>query len=149
MRAHINISLHDLRTSAFKFRCIGIVRPEARACTCGTQRYPVTLTACCLLSMQVYRLLESIEIVVRGHLNITRMAHECTPGDDLRSVIITDILQNDDILCAWEEISAVNAHVCNPKYVEQYSLELLKYIVGLWVDIRVHSFAKGCTMNGL
>ena len=108
---------------------------------------PHTLTACCLLSMQVYRLLESIEIVVCGHLNITHMAHEYTPGDDLRSVIITDILQNDDILCAWEEISAVNAQVCIPKYVEQYSLELLKDIVGLWVDIRVHSFAKGWTMS--
>ena len=29
-----------------------------------------------MLSMPVYRLLESIEIVVHGHLNNTHMAHE-------------------------------------------------------------------------
>ena len=80
----------------------------------------------CLLCVQVYRLLESIEMVVRGHLNISHIAHEYTPGDGLHLSIITDILQNDDILCAWEEISAVNVHV--RIYVERYSLELLKYI---------------------
>ena len=40
-RAYINISL---RRTAVEFRCIGIARPEARACTRGTQRYPVTLS---------------------------------------------------------------------------------------------------------
>ena len=42
-RAHIYKHFATWRT-AVEFRCIGIARPEARARTRGTQRYPVTLS---------------------------------------------------------------------------------------------------------
>ena len=51
-------------------------------------------------------------------------------------------MRTNSVLQCWETI----AHTIPPTY-EQYSVELLKAVINLWVAIRAHAFAKGWTMK--
>ena len=57
-------------------------------------------------------------------------------------MIRDEVLTSADILNHWECIAGAF-----PVKYEKYSLELLTVIVELWIKIRVHSFAKGWTLN--
>ena len=63
-------------------------------------------------------------------------------GTDVRSCIIDEAMRADSVLHYWETI----AHSIPPK-CEEYSIELLKAVISLWVTIRAHAFAKGWTMK--
>ena len=86
----------------------------------------------------VFRLFESIEMVVRRHLNTTTFDHTV----DINCAICDDVFKSKNIMDLWEDI----ASVFPPRY-EQYSIELLTHILNLWTSIRGHSFAKGWSMN--
>ena len=88
----------------------------------------------------VFMLMESIEMVLRQHLNIPDVL-TYVPGTDLRKHISKDVLENHDIMILWETIADI------PDKYEQYSVELLVQIIDLWITIRSHSFVKGWTMN--
>ncbi len=86
----------------------------------------------------VFKLFESIEMVVRRHLNITTFDHTA----DINSAIRDDVFRSKNIMELWEDIASVF-----PSMYEQYSVELFTRILNLWTSIRGHSFAKGWTMN--
>ena len=94
-----------------------------------------------VVSLQVYHLMELIELVVRQHLNIQN-AQAITPGTNIRQLIMKDVIKSESILSCWEVI----AHSIPTKY-EPYSIELLQVITNLWITIRGHSFAKDWTMK--
>lgn len=93
------------------------------------------------MSLQVYHLMESIELVTRRHLNVQN-AQVLTPGTNIHGLIVEDVIKSEPILSRWEAI----AHTIPTKY-EPYSIELLQVITDLWITIRGHSFAKDWTMK--
>lgn len=85
--------------------------------------------------------MESIEVIVRQSLNTTAVK-ENTPDTNVKAKIMETVLGCDSILHHWDTI-------CQsiPAKYEQYSVELLKAVVDLWINIRGHSFARDFTMN--
>ena len=86
----------------------------------------------------VFKLFESIEMVVRHHLNTTTF----DPTVDINCAIRHDVLKSQFIMNLWEDIACVF-----PSRYEQYSIELFTHIINLWTSIRGHSFAEGWTMK--
>ena len=89
--------------------------------------------------MQVFRLIESIELVCRCHLNVKNV-RVLTSDVNIRKLIMDDVLQSQPVLECWEVISQ-----CIDAKYESYSMELLQHIIDLWIKIRGHSFAKDFT----
>ena len=85
--------------------------------------------------------MESIEAVVRQSLNTTAVKQN-TPDTNVKAEILETTLNCDSVLQHWDTIS----QSIPPKY-EQYSMELIKAVVDLWMNIRGHSFARDFTMN--
>jgi hypothetical protein len=94
-----------------------------------------------MFSVQVYHLMEAIELVARCHLNVQN-AQVYTPDTSIYGLIMEDVIKSQPILSRWEAI----AHSIPTKY-EPYSIELLRIITNLWITIRGHSFAKDWTMK--
>jgi len=63
--------------------------------------------------------------------------HTYVPGTNIKSDITSDIIQTDSILVSWEKI----ASMIPPTY-KKCSLELLKAIAELWINIRGFSLQK-------
>ena len=91
--------------------------------------------------LKVLELMEAVETVVRCHLNAQKM-HTYKQGSDLLTEIVSATLTTSSVLSSWERI----AQTIPPTY-EQYSIELLKNVISLWVTVRAHAFAKGWTMK--
>ncbi len=89
----------------------------------------------------VFQLMVSIEMVVRKYMNIPDQEDSFVPGTDLARTIREEVLGTQSIMEEWEKIADI------PPQYERYSLELITQVIDLWVSIRGHSFAKGCTMN--
>ena len=89
-----------------------------------------------MIVMQVYQLMESIELVCRQHLDVENVHVLCT-GMNLRKLISDDVLKSELVLGCWEVV----AQNISTKY-ERYSFELLQHITDVWITIRGHSFAK-------
>ena len=90
------------------------------------------------LPLQVFYLMESIELIARCYLNVNTF----TPDTDLRTRILEEVHQSESVLSYWEMIA------CSiPSRYELYSIELLKAITTLWISICGHSFAKEWTMK--
>ena len=83
--------------------------------------------------------MEEMELVVRCHMNKDAM-RTYVPGTDIKSDITSHIMQTDSILVRWEKVASVI-----PPAHEKYSLELLKAIAELWINICGFSFAEGLT----
>lgn len=86
----------------------------------------------------VFRLIESIELVAREYLDVKAY----TPGTNICQLVRQKVLTTQNILMYWDRIASDDI----PHKYERYSLELLKIVTDLWVNIRGHSFAKGWTM---
>ena len=86
-------------------------------------------------------LLEEAEVIVRRHLSVQSM-QTYNQGTDIHSCITDEIMRTNSVLCCWETI----AHSIPHSY-EQYSIELLKAVISLWVTVRAYAFAKGWTMK--
>ena len=86
-------------------------------------------------------LLEEVELVVRRHLNVRSM-QTYDEGTNICLSITEEVLTTNSVLCCWETI----AHSIPLSY-EEYSIELLKAVVNLWITVRAHAFAKGWTMK--
>ena len=97
----------------------------------------ITFSVLNVFALQVYKLMERIEVVLRHHLNIHKIKNYC-PGEDLRTPVEQDILSNASVLSQWENIS-INV----PERFEEHSVTLLEAIVKLWVTIRSYSFVQG------
>lgn len=82
-----------------------------------------------------------MEIVIRHHLNVRNM-QTYDQDTDVHSCIIDEAMKTDSVLCHWDTIT----HSISPIYRE-YSIELLKAVISLWVAIRAHAFAKEWTMK--
>ena len=108
---------------------------------CAFNLYACRILRLKVMSLQVYHLMESIELVTRRHLNV-QSAQVLTPGTNIRRLIVEDVIKSEPILFRWEAI----AHTIPTKY-EPYSIELLQVITDLWITIRGHSFAKDWTMK--
>ena len=91
--------------------------------------------------MQVYHLMESIELVTRQHLNLKNI-QVLASGTNMCKLIMDDMLLSESVLSCWETVAY---HI--PAKYEPYSMELLRHITDLWVTIRGHSFAKDFTTN--
>ena len=91
--------------------------------------------------LQVLHLLEEVEIVVRHHLNVHSIK-TYDQGTDVRTSIIDEAMRMDSISYHWKVIS----HSVLFMY-EEYSIELLRAVISLWVAIRAHAFAKECMDN--
>ena len=85
--------------------------------------------------------MEAVETVVRCHLSIQKM-HTYKQGSDVLTSIVSETLITTSVLSCWETI----AQTIPPTY-EQYSIELLKNVVTVWVTVCAHAFAKGWTMK--
>ena len=85
--------------------------------------------------------MESIEVIVRQSLNTTAIK-ENIPDTNVKGKIMETALGCDSVLHYWDT-------VCQsiPAKYERYSVELLKAVVDLWINIRGHSFARDFTMN--
>ena len=79
-----------------------------------------------------YNFSVAVEYKCRKYLD-TRL----TPGNDLVSKIKEDCLKSEHIEKLWKEISIPSSSASSKK-----SEEILFYIIRLWTNIRVHSFAK-------
>ena len=85
--------------------------------------------------------MEEVELVVRCHLSAQSM-QTYKQGTNIHSGITDEAIRRNSVLCYWETIA------CSiPPTYEQYSIELLKAVISLWVSIRAHAFAKGWTMK--
>ena len=91
--------------------------------------------------IQVFRLIEAIEMVVRQQLNVPNI-QSYQSDTDLRSGILKEALESQSVLSYWETVSDII-----PARYEKYSLELLRVVIELWITIRGHSFAKEWTMK--
>lgn len=91
--------------------------------------------------LQVFYLMESIELVVRQFLNTTTIK-EMNPDTDVKAQILNAALKRDSVLHYWNTISQ-----SIPAQYEHYSMELLRAVVQLWINVRGHSFARDFTMN--
>ena len=80
-------------------------------------------------------------MVVHRHLNVPNI-QTYQPNTDLRERILKEALDSPSVLSYWETI----ADNIPPRY-ENYSIELLRAIIVLWITIRGHSFAKEWTMK--
>ena len=85
----------------------------------------------------MFKLIESIELVVRQHLNIPNI-QTYQPETNLREKILKEGLGSHSIMSCWETI----AHSIPTRY-EEYSTELLRVIIDLWIAIRGNSFQPG------
>ena len=94
-----------------------------------------------IILIQVFHLIEAIEMVVRKHLNVPNI-QSYQPDTDLRKVILKEALDPQSVLSYWETIADVI-----PARYEKYRVELLRVVIELWITIRGHSFAKGWTMK--
>ena len=65
-----------------------------------------------------------------------------TPGTNIHRLILEDVIKSESILSCWEATA-----YCIPTKYEEYSVELLQVITGLWITICGHSFAKDWTMK--
>ena len=92
--------------------------------------------------MQVFHLFKEIEIVVRSFLNESNINSHILKGSDVHTNILKAATKNPSVLSVWESIASSIA----PAY-EEYSIELLKLNVDLWVNTRVHAFAELWTMK--
>jgi hypothetical protein len=92
------------------------------------------------VSDDVFKLVESIEVAVRRHLNTGAML--TYTSSDLRSAIKDDIFSSHYLLSQWENL----AETIPPKY-EKYSMELLGAVADLWITIRGHAFSTDYTMT--
>ncbi len=93
------------------------------------------------ISDEVAQLFESIEMVVRRHLEVSHVSSQSS-DTSYGNTIIHEVLRNESILEQWERIA------CSvPLKYERYSVELLNNITRLWTTVRGNSFAKGWTMN--
>lgn len=90
---------------------------------------------------QVFNLMESVELIVRRHLNIEQK-HTFISGTDVKKCILEEVMKADQVLTCWEVIASTI-----PTKYELYSIELLKVITELWITIRGHSFSKEWTMK--
>ena len=86
----------------------------------------------------VFRLMKSIEMVIRHHLHIK---NDLT-GVCLTKLMYEEVLASDTILDLWESIATDI-----PSKFEKYSIELLGAIVYLWITIRTYSFAREFSMH--
>ena len=89
--------------------------------------------------MQVYCLMESIELVTRQHLHLKNI-QVLSSGSNIQKLIMDDVLLSESVLACWEKVAY---HI--PVKYEPYSLELLRHITDLWIKIRGHSFTKDFT----
>lgn len=90
--------------------------------------------------MQMYSLMLQIEMVVRGYLNVKKPIDKREIG--LRDTVISDVLKRETVLLKWEGIAN---HI--PSKYDSYSIELLKEVIKIWMNVRLHAFAKGWTMK--
>ena len=72
--------------------------------------------------------MESIEVVVRQSLNTTAVKQN-TPDANVKAEILETTLKCDSILQQWDTISQ-----SIPAKYEQYSMDLLKAVVDLWIN---------------
>lgn len=91
------------------------------------------------ISDDVFRLVESIEMIVRGEMNTKHY----TPGGNVCVLITKKVIGDQDILSYWDTI--INDSI--PLRYEQYSIELLEKIVHLWVTIRLQKLGT-CNLKG-
>jgi hypothetical protein len=87
----------------------------------------------CHVNDNFFKLLKEVEYVARKYLD-TRIA----PGNDLMCKITTDSINSHHIKQLWDEVSCSITD-------EGRKYDILKYIVSLWCNIRVHSFAERWT----
>lgn len=80
-------------------------------------------------------------MVVRHHLSVHSM-QRYIHSTNVHACIADEAMKTDSVLHCWEII----AHSIPPTY-EEYSTELLRAVISLWVTVRVHAFAKEWTMN--
>lgn len=101
--------------------------------------YKITLHT--IILIQVFHLIEVIEMVVRKYFNVP-IIQSYLPDTDLRELILKEALDSQSVLSYWETIADII-----PARYEEYSVELLRVVIELWITIRGHSFAKGWTMK--
>ena len=87
----------------------------------------------CHVSSGFFRLVLAIEFVCRKFLDIRN-----TPGPNLTIRMQKEALQNNDVVQLWDTVA-------EPSIPAEQSGVLLKFIVKLWINVRVHSFAKKWT----
>ena len=89
-------------------------------------------------SLQVFHLIEAIELITRRYLSVRSL-----PVDnvDLKKRISDAVISSNAVQTYWKAIAG-----SIPKKFEQYSVCLLQAITELWVNVRGHSFAQGWTM---
>ena len=96
-------------------------------------------------------------MVVQHHLSSQKM-HTYKEGTDVHSCIIDAAMETESVLHCWEAIAHQDTHAS----YEQYSIELLKAVINLWVTVRAHvhlqksghyslrrSYKKDVTAKGL
>ena len=91
--------------------------------------------------IQVFQLMETIEVVTRQFLNVSTV-HSYNLGTDIRKQIYDSAVSNRSIIGYWDTISRAIPH-----QYEKYRLSLLSDIIDLWITIRGHSFVRDWTMK--
>ena len=87
----------------------------------------------CHVSSGFFRLVVAIEYVCRKFLDIHN-----TPGPNLTIRMQKEAFQNNNVVQLWDTVA-------EPSVPAEQSGVLLKFIVKLWINVRVHSFAKKWT----
>ncbi len=90
------------------------------------------------ICIQVVELFKAIEVVVRSLLNVK--SHVLGNGNS--EIHASIAAKNQPLLKIWESFAS-----SIPLAYEGYSMELLKLAVEVWVNARVHAFAKVWTMK--
>ena len=91
-------------------------------------------------TLQVYRLMEAVEIVTRRILD----ARAIKVDQKVHPDIVKEVIHDKVVRGSWDVIvSCVPAEQSTGDDSAPLSLELLQAIVNLWPTIRCHSFAKG------
>lgn len=91
--------------------------------------------------LQVFHLIEAIELVVRRHFNVDSI-QSYKKDTDIKSPILCDVLNSESVMQHWDNVAS-----SIPTQYEQYSVCLLQTITELWINVRGHSFANGWTMK--
>lgn len=87
----------------------------------------------CHANETFFNLLIAIEYICRKYLDI-----RITPGNNIMEKIKQEAFQSSSITQMWDEIAV-------PSIPPDVSGEILKFIVKLWANIRIHSFAEKWT----
>ena len=73
---------------------------------------------------------------------MTSMQSHSLESVEIRSSIASKVVEAVPVLRVWESI----ATSISPTY-EEYSIELLRNIIDVWVNVRAHAFSKVWTMK--